>query len=307
MPGDWRVHDPQRILMGIWDRPYMHQQQQGGGHFGGGMRLAMPRPQSAVKTLLLINVAVFVVQFVIRGALEPVLGVTVDAWWQAWRYISFQFLHGDFGHILINMLFLYFLGTILERHWGTRRFTWFYLTCGVGAGVSYAVMGAALPEQVGDIPLIGASGGVYGILVACAVFFPHVRVLVFFMFPVSIRVIALISLAIMSMTVLGGLGREAARGPQFWSEVAHFGGVAVSALWILPTYLKGGLVRARGRVNEGAWQRKIQQRAEEQAEIDRILRKINEQGISSLTRKEKRMLQDATRRQQEEDRKMHRL
>lgn len=292
--------------MGIWDRPYMHERQAGGGQSGGGMRLAMPKPPSAVKILLLINVAVFILQFVMQGVLEPIFGVTVGGWWQAWRYISFQFLHGGFGHILINMLFLYFLGTLVERTWGTKRFTWFYLTCGIGAGISYAVMGY-LMSIPGNYPLIGASGGVYGILVACAVFFPHVRVLVFFMFPVSIRVVALISLVIMSMTVLSGLGSDQARTPQFWSEVAHFGGVAVAALWILPMRLRGGLVRAKGRLNEGAWQRKMQQRAEDQAEIDRILRKINEQGIGSLTRREKSTLQDATRRQQEEDSKMHRL
>ncbi|MFW6065267.1 MAG: rhomboid family intramembrane serine protease [Planctomycetota bacterium] len=294
--------------MGIWDRPYMHNRQDRGGQFGGmgGMRLAMPRPPSAVKLLLIINVAVFILQFVMRGVLEPVLGVTAGGWWQAWRYVSFQFLHGDFGHILINMLFLYFLGTILERTWGTKRFVWFYLTCGVGAGVSYVVMGTAM-NIPGNYPLIGASGGVYGILVACAVFFPHIRVLVFFMFPVSIRVVALISLGIMSMTVLSGLGAEEARGPQFWSEVAHFGGVAVAALWILPMRFSGGLMRAKGRLNEGAWEKRMQQRSDEQAEMDRILRKINDQGINSLTRKEKRTLQDATRRQQQEDAKIHRL
>ncbi|MGC9454487.1 MAG: rhomboid family intramembrane serine protease [Phycisphaerae bacterium] len=296
--------------MGIWDRPYMHDRQGRGGQFGGmgGMRLAMPRPPSAVKVLLLVNVAVFILQYVMSGVLEPVFGVTVGGWWQAWRYITFQFLHstGGIGHILINMLFLYFLGTILERTWGTRRFVWFYLTCGVGAGVSYAVMGT-LMNLPGDYPLIGASGGVYGILVACAMFFPHIRVLVFFMFPVSIRVVALISIAIMSMTVLSGLSAEGARGAGFWSEVAHFGGVAVAALWILPMRFRGGLLRAGGRLNRGAWEKRMRQQTDEQAEIDRILRKINDQGISSLTRKEKRTLQDATRRQQEEDRKMHRL
>jgi membrane associated rhomboid family serine protease len=292
----------------------MHQRPGGGGVRPRGVGLAMPKPPSAVKLLLLINVGAFILQLLLdrpgeehsAGLISRYFGLTTDGWWQPWRYVTFQFLHTGIGHILLNMLFLYFLGGILERHWGTKRFTWFYLTCGVGAGVSYAIMGTAMEELPGNFPLIGASGGVYGILVACAVFFPHIRVLVFFLFPVSIRVVAIVSLAIMSLTVLGGLsGGEAARPPDFWSKVAHFGGVAVAGVWIaLLPRMRSSAGRARTRLNQGAWKRKMQKRDEEQAEIDRILRKINEQGINSLTRNEKQTLQEATRRQQEEDRRM---
>ena len=106
--------------------------------------------------------------------------------------MTFQFLHDptSLWHIGLNMLGLYMFGTPLERHWGTKKFLRFYLSCGVAAGVAYVAIGAAL-GNASWIPLIGASGGVYGILLACAVLFPTFRVILF-IFPVPIRLAAIL-------------------------------------------------------------------------------------------------------------------
>jgi len=292
--------------VGIYDRPYWREQPKAGG-LGGpgrGVFFGMPRPGRGVKILLLINLAVFIFQIVLdaprrgypSGIMSTYLGATAGGWWQLWRYVTFQFLHAGFWHIGLNMLGLYMLGAPLEQQWGTPRFLRFYLSCGVVAGLAYVIMGW-LADVDKDFPLIGASGGVYAVVLACAVLFPHFR-LIFFLFPVPIRFAALVIFGGMILKVLSSVS-QSHLSADFWSDVAHLGGAVGGAfwVWVLPR-LTGAPWRARVKVSQGAWERKVQRQAEEQKTIDEILRKVHDQGINSLTRKEKRTLADATKRQQ---------
>ncbi len=295
--------------MGIHDRPYMQDGGSGGGPvYRSGLGSGLPKPGPAIKWLLIINVAVFLVQNAFQvggGNLSSHFGCTLGGWWQLWRYITFQFLHGGIWHIGLNMLGLYFLGMPLEGKWGTRKFVRFYLSCGVTAGLAY-VIAAAILQLDASIPLIGASGGVFGVILAAAVYFPHFKLLFMFFFPVPIRIAALI--------IFGGMGlfilHSAAQGvysPGFWSHVAHLGGAVTGAVWvwIVPRFGQRVSFR-REKSRQGAWQRKMSQRTAAQAEIDRILAKINDEGIASLTDKEKKTLQDATRAQKQQDRELYR-
>ena len=286
------------------------QQPGGGSPMGGrGFTIGMPKPTRIIKSLLIINLAAFLGQFLLASLKpEAYLGVTLDGWWQPWRYITFQFLHSkdSLFHIILNMLGLYMLGTPLAQHWGDKRFLRFYLTCGAVAGVAYVVMMGLMAPDYGSIPLIGASGGVYGIVLACAVLFPHFR-LIFFLFPVPIRLAAVIIFGGMIFLVLRTLSSGQVTSA-FWSDVAHLGGAVTAAvwIWILPK-LTGSLQRSRTRANEGAWRRKMGKRHAVQREIDQILDKIREKGINSLSDKEKRKLQEATDKQQKDDRGLHNL
>jgi membrane associated rhomboid family serine protease len=275
-----------------------------------GVTFGLPKPTQVVKYLLIINLAAFVLQLICRGLLQfnlsDFFGATLGGWWQLWRYVTFQFLHSpdSLWHLGLNMLGLYMLGTPLERQWGGRRFLKFYLICGATAGVAYIVM-AALRNLSPGVPLIGASGGVYGIVLACAVLFPHFR-LIFFLFPVPIRLAAVIIFGGMILIVLSSLS-SGELGGQFWSDVAHLGGAVAAAvwIWILPR-LRGTLDERRQKINQGAWERKMHRRREEQTEIDRILDKIRREGLDSLSRAERNRLQDATRRQKDEERDSNR-
>ncbi|MCD4825687.1 MAG: rhomboid family intramembrane serine protease [Phycisphaerae bacterium] len=242
-------------------------------------------------------------------------GATGGGWWQIWRYVTFQFLHSTGGifHIALNMLGLYFLGTPLEQRWGGQRFLRFYLTCGVVAGIAYVLMTRLLlPTPLWGIPLVGASGGVYGVLLACAILFPHIR-LILFIFPVPIRLAAAIVFGGMIFVVLTSLGNDnnnnsVMRNPDFWSQVAHLGGAVAAAVWIwvLPK-LKLYSAEVKQNAEAGAWEKKVREQQAGQAQIDRILDKIQQEGISSLTGKEKRILQDATEKQREEDKRINRM
>ena len=264
-----------------WDRP-----SRGSSIFGG-----MPKPGHVVKYLLIANLVVFVCQLIFQAVTKVsasfYLGASVAAWWQIWRYVTFQFLHstGDFFHLALNMLALYMV-----------------------AGLTYVIASAAiLPEWLWWMPLVGASGGVYGILLAAAVLFPHMQ-LILLLFPVPIRLAVLIVFIAMVLPILAGLGNleQAPAMANFWSQVAHFGGVAAAAVWIwIVPRVREASSEAVEKMNEGAWKRKMQKRVLRQAEIDRILQKIKDKGLNSLSRKERKTLQDETRRQQTEENKLY--
>lgn len=277
--------------------------QQDDGGVGGGIGFGLPRAARAVKVLLLLNVAVFILQLFPRPNefLVAHFGVTVGAFWQVWRYVTFQFLHGDFWHIVLNMLGLYLLGSPLEDAWGTRRFVYFYLTCGIAAGVTYVLIGAAA-DLPANWPIIGASGGVVGILLACAVLFPEFK-LIFLFFPVPIRLACLIIFGGMVVIVLQSLGRG--QTAPAMSDVAHLGGAVMAAawVWLIPRLA----TKFRLRVRRGPWQQKLDAQRRQETQIDAILDKIRQKGLDSLSWREKRALREASRRQQEEDRKIDRM
>ena len=294
--------------MGLSNRPYWRDEQEGGFGGGGGVAVGMPRPTRVVKFLLLLNAAVFVIQIFVEGKptgrpgpLSEFFGITVGSFWQVWRYLSFQFLHDtkDIFHILLNMLGLYMLGTPLEGRWGSRRFLAFYLTCGVAAGVAYvALMRLLTPPAMWDWPLIGASGGVYGIVLACAVLFPHFQIILL-VFPVPIRLAAIIIFSVMAFSVTAAIRTP---GAMPWGDVAHLGGALAAGCWLLLSRVAGGRWEALGnRRRQGAWRRKMQEQAQEQAKIDRILQKIHDQGLQSLSGKERKLLADASRNQRENE------
>ncbi len=245
-----------------------------------------------------------IVQF-IPGRLMP-MGLEV------WRFITFQFLHANLTHLLFNMLGLYFFGSLVEQYLGSKRYLAFYLTCGIaGAGMYLALnfLGTLVAGLGGPAvrfllfndagtPLVGASAGVFGVILACAYLVPNSTVLLFFVIPMRLATLAYGLVAVAFFTVFFG-------GNNAGGEAAHLGG-AVAGWWFIrhphslhgffdflgrydPTSRSGAAYRA-GRVRSKGGSRL------DDAEIDRILAKIHDQGLQSLTAKEKRALREASKR-----------
>ena len=285
--------------MGIYDRDYNRQGYQGGSMGGGGVRISLPSPTPVVKWLLIANIVIFV----LGSLLDPrsidlpngkffipffaVSTRTVAQSLQLWRIISYQFLHDDFWHIFGNMLGLYFFGTMLERLWGSRRFLRFYLICGAMGGVFYTLL--SLLGFLGKAYLLGASGAVLGILAAGAILFPHARVYVMGIFPLKLWVLAVI-LASWSILVL-----LSPQGENRGGQAAHIAGMAAGAVYVLWGPF---MQRFRLKHQQGRWERKIAEQRGFQREVDRILSKVHESGVGSLTRNEKKILKEATEREQ---------
>jgi membrane associated rhomboid family serine protease len=280
--------------MGLYDRDYTRADFQSQFHHAPHMRMVFPRLTPVVKWLLIINVVVYFAQilgadmillsaFAVRP--EPLLSVL-----QVWRLVTYQFLHGSLLHILFNMLGLFFLGPTLERHWGSKRFLIFYLSCGVAGGVFYIVLVAF--GWLAALPMIGASGAILGVLAACAILFP--QFVVFFpFFPVPIRVAAIILILIYVASLL-------TRGSNAGGNAAHLAGMAAGATYVVSQSWRAKL---KLKVQTGAWERKIAAERGLRVELDRILKKVHDSGVHSLTSKEKRILKRAT----EAERRRHEL
>ena len=175
----------------------------------------------AIKALIIANVAVFVAQYFLAAvtdlfALWPIL-VVRKLW--IWQVGSYMFLHASVGHIVVNMLTLWMFGSELERIWGTRYFLKFYLLTGLGAGV-LTVLVALLPftytQGIYVSPTVGASGAIFGLLLAYGMYFPDRPVYLYFVFPIPARYFVLIIGAI-SFFAGGGV-----------AHATHLGGVAVA-------------------------------------------------------------------------------
>ncbi len=287
--------------MGLYDRDYTQADFRSHYHSAPQMRMVFPRITPVVKWLLIINFVVFFVAalFFKRNIQVPNLpqALTFPEKWfsvfpysfgavlQVWRLITYQFLHADVIHILFNMLGLFFLGPTLERHWGGRKFLIFYLGCGVTGGLFYTLLAALKFLWTG--PMIGASGAILGMLAACAILFPHFIVFIF-LFPIPIRVAA-IGLTIMYFFFV------VTRGPNAGGHAAHLAGMAAGAIYV---FSQSWRAKFKLKISSGAWERKMAAQRNLQLELDRILQKVHESGLHSLTREEKKTLKRATEAEQ---------
>lgn len=301
--------------MGLYDRDYYRGQP-------GGLPIRWPR--TAVGTILALNVALYVV-----GLLTPATrpGTAAEGRWLIdamamhsgqgewpptlsspalwWQLVAYGFAHSprDIGHILFNMLGLLFLGRDVESRYGRNEFGRLYVALLVFGGLVWALLNLRDPAPT---MLIGASGAVSGVVVLFALNFPRRQLALFFVLPVPAWVAGVL---LVGMDVLGALGRE---GESNIAYSVHLAGAALAIAYYhwqwnfgrvtrLPGEWLGRLRRPRLRVVRPADDSPSETDggADEldslDAEVDRILEKIYRDGEASLTRKERRILEQASR------------
>jgi len=306
--------------MGFADRRYDARRSGGRGRgggwsggqqgYGGGGGLFGYSMTPWVKRLLLLTFGVFVVVnmmgLVPWAWVRDTLGFSARSFLRhPWSVVTYMFVHGSFMHVFFNMLILFFFGPPLERAWGGREFVKFYLICGIGA----ALTSFLLIRVVGFPTVIGASGALYGVLLAFALKWPDARVYIWFVLPVKVKYLVAF-MVFMDFWATLNAGRGAGGGVATW---AHLGGAATA--WI---YLKyGDRIESRlrrmsprrarlgvesGRADSGDRARAEKKRTSRRVdgdtldEVDRILDKIRDSGIESLTPKERAYLDDMSRR-----------
>ena len=198
-----------------------------------------PGPIStALKALIGLNVLMFVVQLMLpittelfglhpawivhaRSTIAPEHSLWV------WQIATYMFLHGGIFHIVFNMLALWMFGAELERMWGTRYFLKFYLATGIGAGV-LTVLFSLLPfgfaRQLQYANVIGASGAIYGLLLAYALYFPDRPIYMYFVFPIPAKIFVAIMGGIAFLSSLSEAGGVA--------NATHLGGLLVGYIFL---------------------------------------------------------------------------
>ena len=186
----------------------------------------MSRVPPATRALILTNVGVFLVQLL---AWNPMLGLFAlwpvsSGLFHAWQLITYAFLHGNLAHIFLNMCALFMFGRGLELYWGGRRFLIYYFVCVLSAAITQLLVEGAAG---GNEPVLGASGGVFGVLLAFAWYFPNQRLIVL---PIPIPVPAWLFVTIYAaIELFSGLTRT----QQGVAHFAHLGGMLGGALCLL--------------------------------------------------------------------------
>jgi membrane associated rhomboid family serine protease len=255
---------------------------------GGGLT-------KALKYLLIINIGVYVLQHLIGPDLIKWFAFRPDevfGKFRFWQIVSYMFLHSqsDPLHLIFNMFVLWMFGGEVERTLGTREFVKYYLICGVGAALLHMVFFFG-----SSTPVVGASGAIYGVMVAFAVLFPDrsITLLLFFILPIQIlakylvMIFAAISLFYGVFRIDGGV-----------AHFAHLGGMAAGFIylkldWRLD-YVGAWLRRKRESRQLLQKLKKDQNMQRFRERVDAVLDKINEVGYDKLTAEEKRILQDAS-------------
>ena len=309
--------------MGLGDRDYYRPSGFGGFSF-------MP---PVIKKLLIINGAVFFLSLIAKNI---VIGnMLLESWlvkwfglipfgfqgatFLPWQLVTYQFLHGDFYHVLFNMFMLWMFGMEIENLWGSKKFLTFYLLCGVGAGLFQLVFAPLMGSGVA--PTIGASGAVYGVMLAFAMFFPNRYIFIYFLLPIKAKYLIAILMVFEFMSV-GDMS--------FVAHLAHIGGAFTGLIFILlerrqtidlnkifdsfkrpsgNTFTSSGS-KFRRPMGFGRGDKQVQDAEfyevnnkskdenslSNQEEIDRILDKISQSGYQNLTEREKRILFEASKR-----------
>jgi len=177
-----------------------------------------------VKNLMIIMGAVFLLQMLVRGRFELYFGLVSILVWRKyflWQLLTYNFLHGDFFHIFFNLFSLWMFGGELENYWGSKKFLFYFLFCGIGAGIFTVVF---TPDQF--IPVIGASGAIYGILLAFAWLFPNRPImLIFFPIPIPAKYMVIIFGLIELFSSSSGTGGGIA-------HLTHLGGLAFGFFYV---------------------------------------------------------------------------
>jgi membrane associated rhomboid family serine protease len=276
-----------------------------------------------IKSLLIANTAVFLLySFVgsftmdgvpLRLALDYYLGLMpIGHGFYPWQLITYQFMHASFMHLLFNMVFgLWMFGMEVENTWGAKKFLTFYLLCGIAAGISQLILAPIIEPSQTLGPTVGASGAVFGVLIAFGMMFPDRYIFIYFLLPIKAKYFVMILIALGVLSV-GGNDNVA--------NLAHLGGALAGYLYMLYD-IRGFRLKAKVRsMNVTGWfaPKAVQQtggykdvvdakvfdireapkddRGDLQKHIDEILDKISQSGYQSLTEEEKRILFEASKK-----------
>ncbi|MBU0520003.1 rhomboid family intramembrane serine protease [bacterium] len=248
----------------------------------------------AVKTLIIINGAIYLLQELLQLPIIGTLGLVpyqVLHKFAVWQLVTYMFLHGGFLHVAFNMFALWMFGSQIERAWGTKEFVRYYLITGIGAGLINVLFSAS-----STIPTIGASGAIFGLLLAYGMLFPNNVILLYLFIPMKAKYFVILFAALEFVMTLSYTQDGVA-------HFAHLGGMLVGLI-----YLKGRPffrtvttnVKEKRQEHKEAIQIKFDARRMTDLEairneVDYLLDRISRVGYDNLTEEERERLEEASR------------
>lgn len=265
--------------------------------YGGGFSFG-PGLTPWVKRILIANVVAYLLMLALPELGGWLAFVPADTFRRPWTLVSYMFVHAGFFHLFFNMLVLYFFGPPLEGMWGGREFLKFYLVAGLGGALFSYVFAF-------NTAVVGASAAIYGVMLAFAMNWPDMQVYIWFLFPVKVKWLVAFLAGVSILSLMGGQQDGVA-------HFAHLGGFAGGFLYLRlqdrigmqlgelrRTVAKRKFsVTAGGGENEDPGPPKQGSREEERVldEVDRVLDKISESGLQSLSEEELKLLDRVSRK-----------
>jgi len=303
--------------MGIYDRDYVNSSRGmgGGGSASGGNIFARAPGWTVTTWIIVINVAVHFLMLTILPQLYTFGHLSVHTAFEqleVWRLITFQFLHdpSSIWHLLMNMFGMWVFGPMVEQYLGRKKYLAFYLVCGLAGGLLFTVLNVLSVKTPINIlpidfatPLIGASAGVFGVIVACAYVSPNsVIQLLFPPIPLKMKTFAYGYVAIAFISLM--MGARNAGG-----DAAHVGGAVAGFFFIRNSHFLADFFDVFGdsRPGKAKKSKKVRHKSSyrnynntrssgpSQDDIDKILQKVSQKGLASLTEKEKKTLAQASK------------
>ena len=248
------------------------------------------KPQSPViRALLILNVGIWVL-ITLTGSERlffPLFGLvprSVAGNFMIWQPITYMFLHAGFWHVGMNMFVLWMFGSELEQNWGGSAFLRYYLITGAGAGLITVLFSLNSP-----VPVVGASGAIYGVLLAYGLAYPNRLVYLYFMFPVKIKYfVGFLALAAFMASLQSGSSTV--------SHMTHLSGMIIGWFY-LRAKRRTPAPAMLARISDLRQARRVAREVKENREdellrrqVDDILDKISNKGYDSLTETEQDLL-----------------
>jgi membrane associated rhomboid family serine protease len=255
-----------------------------------------------VQRLLVINTLIFLVTYMEPGFANLMAFRPVAILFRPWTLITYMFVHGGFMHLLFNMIGLFFFGPPLESRWGSKQFLKFYFICGMGG----ALLSLLQPYSA----IIGASGAVYGVMLAFAMNWPDTPIYIWGIFPIPAKILVGLLVVFSLFSAFNGSMDGVA-------HFAHLGGFAAAFAYLKWEAYRGpkGMRKFKKTMNKrkltvvpGGEQpapapparavRRPRDKDEAQllGELDRVLDKISSDGMASLTAAERRLLDEVSKK-----------
>ena len=243
---------------------------------------------NVIRALISINAALFLLRYFMVDQFD-LLNLGLSSSPKFWQPLTYMFIHGDFFHIFMNMFVLWMFGTEMESIWGSKKFLQYYLITGIGSGLVWLSFNYGNTYSV----LIGASGAIYGILLAYGLMFPNRKVLIYFLFPVKVKYFVIFLAAVAFVSSIDSSGSNI-------SHLTHLSGMVIGFLFLkfprmkykISSLIDYKIVKSKERKSN----KKKATIISLQKKVDQLLDKVSEDGFDALSEDEKDQLYTYSKR-----------
>ena len=254
----------------------------------------------AIKFIILINFLIFILQYLsgMEDELFTIFGIVPSKTFgelMLWQPFTYLFFHGGIWHVLINMFVLWMFGSELEKFWGKKEFLRFFFITGIGSGLITILFSLSSTN-----PVVGASGAIYGVLLAYGLLFPNRLVYLYFLIPIKVKYLVILIGAIAFFSSLNP-------GNSNISHLTHLSGMVIGFIYLRSSInwntINHFVIHRKDEIKRHYEDKKNEKREALKLQVDAILDKINDVGYDNLSESEREFLFKASKKLSEDEAK----